>query len=392
MALAFFLVFNSLLDYYTSLKSFEPLRKYATPDIIIFLAVLSAVWFGFDKAISEIPASKTFYDQERLSFLSDSAFILSRFFALSIIAFGQVLLFALVFHTIFVVIPNKPMIELLINFILLLWLTSVASVATAMVISFFIKTPSAAKAILPFIIILQILMGGSRIRPLIDMEGVVYDFSKVMTSRWGFEPAAMLFETHLNNEEGTESILYRVSGNNYYKLQKREFSDIQDILRLVMLMNAVNSDKPEECVNTLRQVFKEGNAFKEVNTFIKLLNDIPIKRLIELKATAFRIALFREFYSKISDDKTKLTTKELITRIYNNFDEDLKRLDVKKIFNNLVENKEVYKHKEVWNWMVNVNPKIELFRPIHVSSAWFALFIISVSMLVLLRILFWLRR
>ncbi len=218
MALAFFLVFSTL-EIKALSDFFQPLRRYTAPDIIIFLAVIAAVWFGFDKAISEIPSSKIFYNQESLTFLSNPAFIISRFTALSIITFGQVLLFAIFFHTEFIVIPNfmhhsadpflsKFAVILLMKFIILLWLTSVASVAMAMVISFFIPSSSAAKAILPFIIILQILFGGSRIQPLYRSD-IVYGFSQTMVSRWGFEAAVLLFEYDLKwvNNDGDELIV-----------------------------------------------------------------------------------------------------------------------------------------------------------------------------------------
>ncbi len=206
MAIAFFFVFQSLSD--KGLSFFQHLREYSKPDVIIFLAVLSAVWFGSSKAISEIPSSKIFYHQERLSFLNNFAFIISRFLSLSVITLVQVILFASVFHLVFVVIPvSKFCFLLFAKSVILLWLISVASVSFHMGISFFIRSASAANAILPFMIILQILLGGSLIQPLIKMKPYVYVASWFMTSRWGFEASALLFEKNLDRPSGTTEII-----------------------------------------------------------------------------------------------------------------------------------------------------------------------------------------
>jgi len=56
LAIAFFLVFQNIVTIGES-KFFQPLRDYLTGDtvaIIIFLAVLTAIWFGTSKAITEI--------------------------------------------------------------------------------------------------------------------------------------------------------------------------------------------------------------------------------------------------------------------------------------------------------------------------------------------------
>lgn len=221
LAIAFFFVFQTIVTFGTG-DIFQPLRNYLTSDtisIIVFLVVLTAVWFGTSKAIVEIPGSMILYQQERLSFLSSFDFILSIFIALSIIAFGQVFLFTLTFHLIFIVLPawispyetgliiveSEPisfvsilMPSLFIKFFLLLWLTAIASIAVAMFVSTFFKTRSAANAVLPFLLIIQILLGGSIIKPIIGMNPMVHVFADFMVSRWGFEAAALLFEKELN--------------------------------------------------------------------------------------------------------------------------------------------------------------------------------------------------
>jgi hypothetical protein len=81
---------------------------------------------------------------------------------------------------------------------LLLWLIAIASIAVAMFVSTFIRTRSAAKAILPFVLIIQILLGGSIIKQVISMTPVVHAIANFMVSRWSFEAAALLFEKKLS--------------------------------------------------------------------------------------------------------------------------------------------------------------------------------------------------
>jgi hypothetical protein len=219
LAIAFFLVFKTILNF-GEIQSFsQPLHGYlsAAATIIIFLSVLTAIWFGTSKAITEIPRNRVLYQQEHLSFLNNFDFIISNFISLAIILFGQVFLFAISFHLLFIAIPalidpvltgitctkadfslSHLMPVLFIKLTLLMWLIGLASIAVATLISIFVKTPSAANSILPFVLIIQILLGGSTIKPVIYMNIVVQSFSNIMVSRWGFESAILLFEDQLN--------------------------------------------------------------------------------------------------------------------------------------------------------------------------------------------------
>lgn len=222
LALAFFLVFQKIVTVTAPTALFLPLRDYlslSTVSIIIFLAVLTAVWFGSSKAIVEIPSTLILYQQERLSFLRNFDYIVSIFIALAIITFGQVVLFALTFHTLFVMLPawfnpygtglvTDPSISpslwqtmmplLFIKFTLLLWLTTLASIAVAMAISIFTPSRAAANAILPFLLIIQILFAGSVIKPIIYMNPLIHGVANLMVSRWGFEGVVLLYERDLN--------------------------------------------------------------------------------------------------------------------------------------------------------------------------------------------------
>ena len=369
MALAFFFVFQEIIQPgATELNLFQHLRKYtAGPDIIIFLAVLAAVWFGSSKAIAEIPKAQVFYHQERLSFLNNTAFIISRFFALSVITLGQILLFAVTFHIVFVTVPNflfssgsggRLMHVLLMKFSFLLWLVSVASVATAMCISFFIKSPSAANAILPFLLILQILLGGSRIQPIAIMNKGAYFASHFMVSRWGFEASALLFESNLNTpgkgefinsdmKPGAATALKKVEKLTFEQLQKTQNEGIKDIVREVVEYIAENDIVDEN----------------EKSYISKLKQNIE----------------------GISIPPTSKLSKEIVNQFNDVFLGNRARAvaELKKISE---------KHDiQLWEWLLDVYPRLKLFRPAHTVTTWMMLSVITILSIMILGVCFRLR-
>lgn len=221
LAVSFFIVFQKIITFSNTGLS-HPLRTYLTGDtrsIILFLTVLVAIWFGSFKAISEIPQTRILYKQENLSFLNNFDYLISNFIALSLIIMVQMFLFSLTFHLLFVTIPaylnpfetgiilvqngdadsilDYLMLGLFFQFLGLMCLISIASIAGAMLLSTFIKNPSTANTLLSFLLIIQILLGGSIIKPVKDMNLVVGSIANFMISRWGFEAIVLTFEDKL---------------------------------------------------------------------------------------------------------------------------------------------------------------------------------------------------
>lgn len=226
LALAFFVVFQKLVTT-GEVVYFQPLRSYLNPgpgpSILIFLAVLTAIWFGTSKAIVELPSSRILYQQERLTFLKDFDYLLATFISLSLIVGLQVILFSLSFHLLFVSVPawlhpyetylvetkeisvtlwTVLMPKLWVIFTALLWLTAVSAIALAMLVSVFVKTRMAAVTVMTFVMIIQLLLGGSIVKPVRDMHLVVQTIATFIPSRWGLEGAIILFERFLNFKGG----------------------------------------------------------------------------------------------------------------------------------------------------------------------------------------------
>ncbi|SEH04456.1 ABC transporter permease [Candidatus Venteria ishoeyi] len=264
LAVIFFIVFQEVLTPYPT-DLFQPLGKYATANILIFIAVLSAVWFGASKAIVEIPAHLVLYRQEHLSFLSPLHFITAHFIALALIALVQIILFSLSFHTLFVAIPAfiSPESALLstdspwhmrlapgfwLKFTVLLWLTALLSITTAMLISIFVKTRAAATAVLTFLMIVQLLLGGSLIQPVKKMNTPVRTAALLTASRWGFEAAIIEFEQSLRlamplyqlNPDAVSFSFAQAAGKDESLFQSRVSMEVESVLQQLSAIEVEN--------------------------------------------------------------------------------------------------------------------------------------------------------
>jgi len=376
MAFAFFFVFQEIVTGGVGIRieMFQRLRQYPKPGIIIFLGVLAAVWFGFSKAISEIPASRVFFQQERLSFLKNVHFIVSRFISLCLITLGQVLLFAIVFHSLFIAIPDYYSgngslyhIALFLKFTLLLWIISIASVSTAMFISVFIRSPSAANAILPFIIILQILFGGSLIQPLKDMNNTTVAVSNIMISRWGFEAAALLFEKNLEKIGEEIEITEDFIPGSYH-----QFMPILEEMDFNTLANGVFKDKFRNKVKeyTDRELLyaNEQGSSRVSATGEEGENNSRFYQII--KENDYRISSLKEDIPE-----------EIKEKVREYFLDDKKTI-LRGSLSDPAQN------PEIWNWMVKIDPEVQIFRQPHAVFTWFMLLLIAAGMLFVLCIVF----
>ena len=379
MAISFFLVFQKIVVPGSKPDSFQYLRSYNTPDVIVFLAILSAVWFGFSKAIIEIPKQINYYNQESLSFLSDSQFIISHYIALSIICLFQIIIFSLTFNLLFVFIPMYMSNELTVRVFVLIfikttalfWLISLASLATAMFISFYTKSISAANAILPFIIIVQILFGGSIIQPLVSMNNSVYQISQSMASRWGYEASCLLYENILPKQLKEKSFKKKIitkdlkhTGYENFKVYYKNIRSFQN--NSVKMINLLFQE-------TLRE---------DAEIYSATLNENEQAFINKLRKVNYQIDKIN-----LPDNIEKFTYYQFV---YIDFNNKLSKL-FEKILNKK-QNDMSTDEKELFDWMKSKYPKIKLFRDINYNHCILILFIHIIIFLALFRLNYFFRR
>lgn len=146
---------------------------------ILFLLVISSMWFGCSNASREIVSERAIYLRERMVTLRIPSYLMSKFFVLSILSVFQCFLLLL---TVYYDGLKGPF--------LLLWLVlsvcSTTGVALGLMLSSLVKTSQAATAFVPLLLIPQIILGGL-VMPVPELGVSSRALSSVMPSRWAFE-------------------------------------------------------------------------------------------------------------------------------------------------------------------------------------------------------------
>jgi ABC transport system ATP-binding/permease protein len=156
----------------------------------LFILVLSAIWFGCSNAAREIVGEQAIYRRERMVNLSIPAYIGSKVAVLGLLSLVQCALLLLTTYVVLDVIGN-PLFHLLT-----LWLCAMTGVGMGLVLSALVRTTPAALALVPLLLIPQVVLGGA-IKPLPRLEDPAWTMSSFMAARWGFE--GMLHTEHLSN-------------------------------------------------------------------------------------------------------------------------------------------------------------------------------------------------
>jgi hypothetical protein len=305
------------------------------------------------------------------------------------------------------------MLVLLIKFILIMWIVSMASIAVAMFVSVFISTPAAASAILPFVLIVQILMGGSAIQPVLEMNKVIRPVSNLMVSRWGFEATILLFEKNLNfdmerfkQRDGTFSN-FSFTGARLRKTDEKKYIEHIDIK-----MKSNKKIIPEIVThnNTILDLWYDAltealdvNAFsnydatekqkKKLESLKPLLNDIKIykERLNSIRKNGEQITL-KEIESVREELKKKNIPDWIVTKATTFFitpEVGPYMKKVEKVFSNLDQEntpsgKNILKHA-----MSNdIDPELKLFRVENSLKTWGVLYFMIGSFLIFTIIFF----
>ncbi len=211
IALLFFVVFlvvGSVDEIAIPLQAYGIMRG---QQAIVFLAVITAVWFGASRGVVELPSSWSTFDYERLSFLRPGTFVVPRFVVLAIVVLLQVGLFGgtlsllylvgpAIWHPdyfagsaggVFSAVSQASLAGLAFTGVLAL--TGVAALSTAMFLGSLVGSRRSAVAMLPMLLVVQSLLAGYQ-PPLDQMWTPVRAAAEAMASLHGFEAATMVLE------------------------------------------------------------------------------------------------------------------------------------------------------------------------------------------------------
>jgi len=148
---------------------------------VMFLMVLSALWFGTSNAAREIAKERAIFKRERMIFLKLGPYILSKFLFLSLICFFQcILMMGIVFGLLPTIAENLPQIFLII------FLSSLAGISMGLAISSLVSTSNMAVSLVPLVLLPQIIFSGM-VYPEERMNKNPYTMtiSRCMVAYWG---------------------------------------------------------------------------------------------------------------------------------------------------------------------------------------------------------------
>jgi len=146
----------------------------------LFVLVIAAIWLGCSNAAKEIVGEQSIYKRERMVFLKIPSYLISKITVLSILCIIQSTILSIITNSFLNLESN------LFELLLLLLLTSVSALSMGLFISSFVNTNESAMAMMPIILIPQVIFGG-----LISKFGNMNEFIQIlaglMVSRWSFE-------------------------------------------------------------------------------------------------------------------------------------------------------------------------------------------------------------
>lgn len=145
-----------------------------------FLLGLAAVWFGCSNAAREIVAERAIYRRERMVGLSAIAYLGSKVAVLGALCLVQCL------TLLFIVGLGCGLAGSWWHALLLLFLAAASGMSVGLALSAFSKTPEAAAAAVPLVVLPLVILGGSLL-PLDELPAPATFIADMMPSRWAFE-------------------------------------------------------------------------------------------------------------------------------------------------------------------------------------------------------------
>ena len=151
----------------------------------VFLLVASAVWFGCSNSAREIVGEQAIYKRERMVNLMIPSYVGSKFAVLGVVCAIQC---GMLLGIVYIGLGFRGNT---LSLYAILLLSSLAGVGMGLTLSAVVRSSEAAIALVPLLLIPQIVLGGI-IMPIHDLNPPMKLLSSVMVSRWGFEGALHL--------------------------------------------------------------------------------------------------------------------------------------------------------------------------------------------------------
>jgi len=165
---------------------------------ILFLMVISSVWFGCTNSVRDICSEWDIFLRERKFNLLLLPYLVSKISVSMIVNLVQCLIL------VFILRKDGNIEAPFIPLLLLLWAVSLCGTSLALLISAFAsgfkKRNEVAIGLIPLVLIPMVILGGF-VKPNRDMNAFSRGLSMCFVSRWGFE-SALLMESECSDSKG----------------------------------------------------------------------------------------------------------------------------------------------------------------------------------------------
>lgn len=161
---------------------FNPAGGRVNAPTFLFVTTITTVWLGSIAAAREIVKERSVFLRERAAGVSVSAYLISKVVVLFVLCAAQVAILAAI---LFVLRPLHTSGSGYALVVLLLLVTSLASIGMGLAVSTLARSEDQSTSFIPVLLIPQLLFGGSLI-PLVGKGVGIKLLSALMPARWAF--------------------------------------------------------------------------------------------------------------------------------------------------------------------------------------------------------------
>jgi ABC-type multidrug transport system ATPase subunit/pSer/pThr/pTyr-binding forkhead associated (FHA) protein/ABC-type transport system involved in multi-copper enzyme maturation permease subunit len=206
-----------------------------SPQILLFIIIISSIWFGMNSSVREIVSEKTIFRKERHLGLKIVPYVLSKFSILFFLSLIQVIMLVLIIN--YGGVPLKINIAMLI---LLSFMASLSGVSIGLLLSSLVKTQASALSMLPILLLPMIVLSGGMVS-VRDMSPSVHLVSLTMPTRFILEETIREYDSYPDRD------------NLDYKYTIEPYQDDKNISRAIV-------DNSLDIFNPLDYIKEYGNT------------------------------------------------------------------------------------------------------------------------------------
>ena len=235
------------------------------PVTLLFVLVISAIWFGTINASREIISEKAIFEKERMIGMKIIPYVFSKFFILSILCIIQTI--ALV--GIVEIIIGLNFHDNLYKLLLIIFLTSLSGLSIGLLISTIAKSQAQALALVPIVLLPMIIFGGGMVtvKQMKENSKIAYFISQTTPTRWALEKIVSFYESSNDKKEYCK----KLASKDFWKNYDEEFFNKKDKKSCDIYKKYIdNRIKNERDVKEKQKLMlKKENCKKSKENFIK---------------------------------------------------------------------------------------------------------------------------